>query len=353
MTQEANDKSSASPAAAPLDLDTVISDSMRIEGKELPEQDVLFSGHPAAITPISTGVDEGDDPEKSDKNKPASSQDPANPDGAAAGGADHAAGAVKAPAEAKPRFKDQSEAERAYTELQGAFSRSQNALKELQTKQEKGAMAQALAVAQADFDNQLAAISKKETATAIKKINALDPESADYDEQVADIWTSKDLAVARFTRDQIVKIPAQAPAAAEPAVPAQADGGTKTGESGEHPNWVFAKNKAKESGLDPDDPVFLHYGHTADRLDADGKERSLEAMVQEMITHTKAYHAEKLEKYRQEQKQAAEKEARRHQAANLPLGASPAAPRANAPGAPAKPMGIGDALNAAAAERRL
>jgi hypothetical protein len=252
-----------------------------------------------------------------------------------------------------PRFKDHLAAEEGYRNLQAKATRTEQELARLRSERLAREQASRQAETLAGFHGELSSYSKTAHLKALKEIDTLDPEDPGYQEKVADIWAKKDVDVASWVDEHRPGPPAPE---AVPAIPEAVDGGQPPSTAGSDPAtdpMDYANAQAVAAGIDPGDLFFVNACKSVPRRAADGRLRTLQEMVSQVITDTQSYHRSQRERFARETETAAAGLARQHQEVNQPMGASPARVPAPAQPAPARRIAISDALDAIEAERRL
>jgi hypothetical protein len=204
------------------------------------------------------------------------------------------------------------------------------------------------ATSQAEFEQNLAEFSKKAHSEALKKINALNPDDDTYEDQVADVWSAKDVEVSRWMLANSVQ-----PAARQVEPAAENAAGQPPATGDDLDPWAYARSQAEQADIDPEDQFFVNACHNVPSRDDQGKPRSLEDMVSQVIKDTKAYHARLEARFKQRQEKESKALSEKHQQVNQPLGRSGGSPPAADRSGEVKPMWIDDALEKVAAERRI
>lgn len=271
------------------------------------------------------------------------------------GGAAGLASPGSTPAAPERKFKSWDEAERAAREAHGTLTRVTKELAELRRQNEQARVVQDQAAAAAQFRKELKDFSARRHAAALTAINELNPDAADYHQQVAEVWADKDAEIYDWTERHRPGAPGPRTADAGPehsSTPAREPAGGDDQPAALDP-WVYAKARASEAGIDPDDPFFISRCGTVPDKDDRGQSRSLEEMVLQVIDETKAYQARVEARIQTALKEKAGTLTRQRQEAGLPLGASPADPSESRRAAKEEPMGIDGALDQVFTERRI
>jgi len=259
------------------------------------------------------------------------------------------------PAEEKPekkdfRFKSQDEAESGYRHLQAAKTRVEQEAARLRTELKKAQDAEKERGAQETRDQVLLDFMADEHEKALDQIDELDPEDDGYRKAVARIWAKKDSAIEVKRRAQSAESRAQSAESEAQGVKDLADAGTQVPEQSKV--WEFVEGRARGAKIDPEDDYFRMVCTYAPTEGPDGQKLSFEDQVDWAVQQTTDYHKKQEQRFQEGLKTDAEKQSEAHQAANLPLGRSPADRTVGKP-EPPRVVTLDDALEGVLEERRL
>lgn len=240
------------------------------------------------------------------------------------------------------RFTSHDEAEKGYKSLQGEKTRVEQRNKELEKELQSLRDAEQLRKDQAAADEKIMDYAVERHKESLAEIDALDPDDAEYQDEVAKIWARKDRDIRNYEREHGVG----------GSTPAQAKDDTKTAPADETSALTYVQEEAKKHDIDPDDPLFLAYCAQAPTTNEDGSHRDLANQVEWAITKTNDYLAAHERRYNEAQKKEAAQHSKEHQEREVPLG------RSTSDSLPsheeeAKPVSLDDAIEDAANERRL
>lgn len=181
-----------------------------------------------------------------------------------------------------PRFKSLEEAEKGYKNLQAEFTRTTQRLKEFEGKEnaqkqaeEEAAATQAVATAFEEF-----AVSRR--VQLLDEIGALDPDAADYTQQVAKLQAKADKDIYLAGRQYAVKPPAASP-------PANPDAPKVTPEQVQ--DYVRSYIAQPKIGIKADDSYFWLVCASAPATDAKGNKLTLDQQITWAVQQTKSYHS--------------------------------------------------------------
>lgn len=297
------------------------------------------------------------------------------------------------------RFKGHAEAEAGYYNLRGHASRIEQENKTLRDQVTAREQEQRQLAIDAETGRQLEEFTNQAYSEMFEKINALDTDADDHDKQVAKLYADAALAVQRFkpTIDEKKLFGEEAPP--EPGSPppgsppegappptmtvedqeaAQQLLATRTAALGAElsdPVFRFFAGKvakvdaagnplkleqqidaaasdtrsylvgeyAKQSNLDPQDPLVVHYTSACPTVDAEGKPIPLAYQAAFVIRQVQAYKERHVSQVLQN--------VNAPMSSGMPTGAAPGAP--GTPGAPTGPVSLDDALNKARTSRTL
>lgn len=237
------------------------------------------------------------------------------------------------------RFKTREDAEKGYKEIQREKTRLEGELKTQREEMESLKTAEAKKTQTLEFEKDTRAFAKEKNLAALKKIDALDPDAEDYQDQVAEIQADTYRDISRYERDKLDK------------------GQTGKTQTPTETDIQSAKTRvrevAEENSIDPDDEYFSMVCKTAPIEDEAGKPMDFEEQIIWAINKTKNYQGSfdtgDKEKLKQHQ---ADQRARQNQEANLSLGKATSAVHAKDE-KDNKPLSLNDALESAFEERRL
>jgi hypothetical protein len=346
-----------------LDLDQVMLDAARERGMEKLQgelEEAATGDEPAASESAESKAEETVSPKSEEEKKEETAQKTETSEGEPG---------TQEPKETKPEekkylFKTLDEFEKHYKNLQRTLQKKDD---EIRAREER--IRQFEAEKELQEKIQEADKSYREFLTERMKqttdaIDELDPDEEGYDERVAQLRAEELADIRAYERQHpeifgpisIKPATTEEPPSAEPA-------GTAEGGIPEVPETVeeafqIRDRIAKESEIDPEDPVFLGMCSKAPSTDEAGKPISFRDQVKWAIDQTKNYHASYIEKFKKDQIKAAEETALRRQEEELPLGSTGGGHEtAKKPGSEAKPepkvVTLNDAIENVLAERTL
>lgn len=201
----------------------------------------------------------------------------------------------KPPADAPPekppqdfRFKTHEEAEAGYKNMRAHITRIEQdnaALKKAEVDRVKAEQDAAARVAMEEaFDKHNA----EQHTTALKKIEALDPDVEDHAAQVATIMAERDAAVRKFVYEPSAPTPATLPATPPPPPPDD----LTTDQFDEIQQHVDQQVTA--AGLMPDDMVFSHFANRAPEVDTAGNRLTLDQQILWSLGQTRGHMVKEL-----------------------------------------------------------
>lgn len=331
-----------------LDLDRIMDEGLATFQGELEEAARKTADDKAqdANTPSSTDADDSPPKEESAQTPAAGGRKtdggPRGADGKAEPEAQEAP--PKDDAQEKPhRFKDLEAAEDGYRHLQAAKTRAEQEAARLRAELKTAQEAEARREEQEKRDQALTDYMAEQHEKALERIDDLDPDDENYRKQVARVWAEKDTAIEGWKRQAVTSEPAASSQGQEPE-----------GREGPDPNplWGTVEQRAVLAGIDPTDEYFRMICTQAPSQGPDGAAMPFDQQVQWAVDHTLAYHNKQERQFQERLKAGARARAEKDQAANLPLGRSPADRSAGKSPAP-QVVTLNDALNAALEERRL
>ena len=245
------------------------------------------------------------------------------------------------------RFKSQDDAESGYRHLQAAKTRVEKEAARLRAELKKAQDAEKERAAQETRDQVLLDYMADEHEKAMDQIDELDPEDDGYRKAVARIWAKKDAGIEVKRRAQSAERDAEKPP--------EGDGETNLA-GADAPDkskvWEFVEGRARGAKIDPEDDYFRMVCTYAPTEGPDGQKLSFEDQVDWAVQQTTDYHKKQEQRFQEGLKTDAEKQSEAHQAANLPLGRSPADRTVGKP-EPPRVVTLDDALEGVLEERRL
>ena len=247
------------------------------------------------------------------------------------------------------RFKTHEDAETGYKEIQREKTRLEAELKSQGEEMTSLKDAEAKKAQDMKFEKDARAFAKDCNLEALKKIDALDPDAADYQDQVAEIQADTYRDISRYERDKITEEPKKKPGG-DDTKPTHDDDALQTAKT-------HIRDVAKEHKIDPDDEYFAMVCNTAPTKDEKGTPMDFDAQIMWAINKTENYRTSvpggDATASEQERKDAAAKKATTAQEANLTLGHGSADTPSKEGDKIAAPISISDVLEDVRNERRL
>lgn len=257
-----------------------------------------------------------------------------------------------------PRFKDHAAAETGYRHLQDQYIKTATELNGLKARldsleSDKKQAADQVEQERAEQERQEAAAKMRaevvsfgtaKNKEALAAIAQLDPDDAQYNDRVAEIWATTNQAISEHQAglqppaQPEAPPPAPATVAPPPAAPAI--------EAPAAPDYtaerLYIDGQCQAAGFAESDPVFRHYAQESAKLLTEGQQVSFQEQVTWAIAQTTKYKATQRDQVLQEVSMPL------GQGGRLPVGG----PAGGDPG-PARPLTMSDALDSAMESRRV
>jgi hypothetical protein len=219
----------------------------------------------------------------------------------------------------KRMFQDLDDAEKKYKGLQRSFAEKDRRINELQSKLQEQETEEAWQRKVTESTTAIKAKFREIEREKLQRINELDADAEDYDDQVADI-----LADALVKRTELGReypeVTTSKPAKPKPAE--QEPSGEEGGETDEAVATALEllDGRLKEEGIPADDIAWNHFKSLTPSKDEAGEPIPFEEQVNWAIKQTREYYARMAGTKPDEE--SAEEKARKRQEADLPLGAT-------------------------------
>jgi len=254
------------------------------------------------------------------------------------------------PSEPAFRFKDHSEAEKGYRELQGRTTKAEQRAKAVEDELNRVKNADRIKAEAETLRATIVDFAATRRAQALEEIDALDPEDKEYRKKAATCLSQADIDIYEHYQTHGRSTP--------PVIT------TKETSAGEGDDNVeigkgrkYVQEKIVDEGFDANDPLFWQYAGHAPITDEKGRPTTLDTQIQWAVSQTKQYHDSIRTKLKTEEEARVAETVRKKQAADLPLGRG--TPGGGTPaGKPAtvqedKPVSLSDAIEFAQDRRRL
>ncbi len=251
------------------------------------------------------------------------------------------------------RFKDHTEAEKGYRELQGRTTKAEQRAKAVEEEMYRLQNADRLRAEAAAARATVIDYAATRRAQALEEIDGLDPEDKEYRKKAATLLSQADIDIYERYQTQGRTAPAATPAqeternaAAAEAPPVDTAKVTK-----------YVQEKLVAEGYEANDSLFWSYAGHAPQKDEKGMPTLLDDQIQWAMSQTKQYHESIRAKLKTEEEARVTEGVRKKQAADLPLGRGTSGAGTSAgKGATAqddKPVSLADAVDFAQDRRRL
>lgn len=257
--------------------------------------------------------------------------------------------------EKKPRFESHEKAEEGFRNLQAKNTKTEQENARLRQELTKQKAAEKLEENRAKLKQGIVEYSQKRTKEALDAIDELDPDTNDYQDEVARIMAEKDGDINLYAIEQGQIMAPQASAAGQdervetPAAAADELPADATPEEAK----VYMEKKVEDAGLDPKDPFFLNASRLVPEKDDGGVPLTFDQQIDLVIDQTKKYHASLIAGYRKRQEKESQKKAETNQELNGPLERQTTPVVTDSEEKEPKPVSLSDAISAAQEERRL
>jgi hypothetical protein len=311
----------------------------------------------APLIPGTTGPDEKKDAEREEEQIPAGGKKTAA--GEAAPTEEETPEQIAArtkkedtPPETAFRFKDHSEAEKGYRELQGKATKAEQRAKAVEDELNRVKNAEKIAAEKVAARATIIDFAATRRAQALEEIDGLDPEDKEYRKKAATLLSQADIDIYDHYQTHGRTAQPAAPAtpetvAVEGSAPVEVEKVTK-----------YVQEQLVAEGFDANDPLFWQYAGDAPINDEKGKPITLDMQIKWAVSQTKQYHDNIRTKLKSEDEARVTEEVRKKQAADLPLGRGTPGGGGTSAGKGAKaeeenPVSLSDAIDFAQDRRRL